>query len=102
MRLDVFLKLSRLEPRRSVAQQLCESGAVTLNGTRAKSSREVRVGDLLAIRSRRQATVRVVRIPSRPPSKKEAPSLYEPVDANQENAGGIGARRPSEEELPED
>lgn len=78
MRLDVFLKLSRLEPRRTVAQQMCEGGAVKLNGARAKSSREVREGDVLSIRNRRRTiTVRVLKIPTRPPSKSEAPSLYE-------------------------
>jgi ribosomal 50S subunit-recycling heat shock protein len=78
MRLDVFLKLSRLEPRRTIAQQMCEGGAVKLNGVRAKSSREVREGDLLSIRNRgRIITVRVLRIPLRPPRKSEAASLYE-------------------------
>ncbi|HWP44142.1 MAG TPA: RNA-binding S4 domain-containing protein [Blastocatellia bacterium] len=80
MRLDLFLKLSRLEPRRSVAQQMCEAGAVTLNGARAKSAHTVRAGDQIAIRKRgRIITVRVVDIPSRPPSKAEAASLYELV-----------------------
>jgi len=80
MRLDVFLKQSRLEPRRSVAQRLCEGGAVKVNGMRAKSAREVREGDLLTVRLRtRICTVRVLKIPSKPPSKAEAPSLYETI-----------------------
>jgi ribosomal 50S subunit-recycling heat shock protein len=80
MRLDVFLKLSRLEPRRTLAQQLCESGAVKLNGARAKSSREVHEGDTLSIRRRSRVTlVRIVRIPSKAPAKAEAASLYEIV-----------------------
>jgi ribosomal 50S subunit-recycling heat shock protein len=78
MRLDVFLKMSRLEPRRSVAQQMCEAGAVKLNGAPAKSAHTVRAGDRIAIRKRgRIITVRVVGVPSRPPSKAEAASLYE-------------------------
>jgi ribosomal 50S subunit-recycling heat shock protein len=80
MRLDVFLKLSRLEPRRTLAQQMCEAGAVTVNGARAKSGREVRTGDELTIRRRGTVTtVRVLSIPAKPPSKADASSLYEVV-----------------------
>ena len=78
MRLDVFLKLSRLVPRRTVAQQLCEAGAVTLNDAQAKSAREVRAGDRLSIQQRgRITTVRVLDIPLKPPSKAQAATLYE-------------------------
>jgi ribosomal 50S subunit-recycling heat shock protein len=78
MRLDIFLKLSRLIPRRSVAQQLCEAGVVKLNDANAKSAREVRVGDRLAIKQRgRITTVRVLEIPLKPPSKAQAAQLYE-------------------------
>ena len=60
MRLDLYLKLSRLVPRRTLAQQMCEAGAVRLNGSPAKSAREVRVGDEIAIRQGgRVTTVRV-------------------------------------------
>ena len=80
MRLDVFLKLSRLVPRRTLAQELCEKGAVEVNGLRGKSGREVREGDLLTIRGRgRLTTVRVTRIPLKPPSKHDASSLYETI-----------------------
>lgn len=78
MRLDIFLKLSRLVPRRTLAQEMCEAGAVKVNGLRAKSAHEVRERDLLSIRQRgRMTTVRVLKVPSKPPSKREAPSLYE-------------------------
>ena len=80
MRLDIFLKLSRLVPRRTLAQEMCEAGVLKVNGLRAKSAHEVRAGDLLSIRQRgRITTVRVVSVPSRPPSKREAPSLYETI-----------------------
>ncbi|HKA22830.1 MAG TPA: RNA-binding S4 domain-containing protein [Blastocatellia bacterium] len=86
MRLDIFLKLSRLVPRRTLAQEMCEAGAVKVNGLRAKSAREVRVGDLISIRQRgRITTVRVVDVPLRTPSKREAPSLYETIST--ESAG---------------
>jgi ribosomal 50S subunit-recycling heat shock protein len=78
MRLDIFLKLSRLVPRRTLAQEMCDAGAVRLNGTPAKSAREVRAGDLIAIRQRgRLTTVRVVAIPLKPPPKAQAASFYE-------------------------
>lgn len=80
MRLDLFLKHSRLVPRRSVAQEMCDAGAVAVNGQPGKPGRDVRVGDTLVIRSRgRQTTARVAKAPERPPSKADAPTLYEVV-----------------------
>lgn len=80
MRLDVYLKLSRLVPRRTLAQQMCEAGAVRVNGARAKSARDVHVGDELALRQRgRITTVRVLDVPEKPPSKAQASSLYETI-----------------------
>lgn len=78
MRLDLYLKLSRLVPRRTLAQQMCEAGAVRLNGSPAKSAREVRAGDQISIRQRgRITTVRVVEVPLKPPPKAQAATLYE-------------------------
>ena len=92
MRLDLFLKLSRLVPRRTLAQEMCEAGAVKLNGARAKSAREVREGDLIALRQRgRITTVRILTVPSKPPSKAQAASLYETLSVESydpEVAGG--------------
>ena len=80
MRLDLFLKVSRLVTRRTLAQEMCEAGAVKINGARVKSSHTVRAGDRIAIRKRgRITTVRVAEVPSRPPSKAEAASLYETI-----------------------
>ncbi|MBI3650489.1 MAG: RNA-binding S4 domain-containing protein [Acidobacteria bacterium] len=78
MRLDIFLKLSRLIPRRTVAQQLCEAGAIRLNQALAKSAREVRVGDTLTLKQHgRRTTVRVLDVPLKPPTKAQAATLYE-------------------------
>jgi len=80
MRVDIFLKLSRLEPRRTLAQQMCEAGAIQVNGAKAKSAREVRSGDVIALRKRgRITTVRVAEIPSKPPSKTQAASMFETI-----------------------
>ena len=79
MRLDLFLKASRLCLRRTVAQQLCEAGRVVVNGARAKSSRAVQVGDEITVRrGMRLLTVRVLALPSsRQTSRSDAPGLYE-------------------------
>ncbi len=49
MRLDKFLKVSRIIKRRTVAKEACDKGIVTINGKVAKSSSEVNVGDTLEI-----------------------------------------------------
>jgi ribosomal 50S subunit-recycling heat shock protein len=78
MRLDLFLKSSRLVPRRTIAQQMCEAGAVRLNGAHAKSGRDIKIGDQISIRSHgRITTVRILEVPLRPPPKARAASLYE-------------------------
>ncbi|MEW5977557.1 MAG: S4 domain-containing protein [Acidobacteriota bacterium] len=78
IRLDVFLKRSRLILRRSVAQEACERGAVLVNGKTAKASRMVRTGDTVEWRyGRRVSVVRVLRVPARQPSKAEADELYQ-------------------------
>lgn len=50
MRLDKYLKVSRIIKRRTVANEACAGGRVTLNGKAAKPGAEVKVGDILAIR----------------------------------------------------
>ena len=49
MRLDKWLKVSRLIKRRTVAQEACDGGRVSLNGRTAKPSAEVKVGDTVEI-----------------------------------------------------
>jgi len=79
MRLDLFLKASRLVARRTLAQELCEAGAVEVNGAPARSSRAVRAGDVLRVRRRdRTTSVRVLTLPaSKQTSRAEAQNLYE-------------------------
>lgn len=81
MRIDLFLKASRLCLRRSVAQELCDAGAVHLNGAAAKSSRTVKEGDEIALRRRNRLTlVRVLCVPAtKQVSRHEASSLYEVI-----------------------
>jgi len=80
MRLDLFLKLSRLIPRRSLAQEVCDHGGITVNGVTAKRSRLVRPGDLILWRQRHKVTaVKVAQIPRIRPGKADAAALYEAV-----------------------
>lgn len=49
MRLDKFLKVSRLIKRRTVANEACDAGRVSINGKPAKASANVKVGDIIEI-----------------------------------------------------
>lgn len=81
MRLDLFLKLSRLSPRRTVAQKLCDAGIVLLNGRPAKSGHDVKAGDEIVIRKANEEIVaRVLIVPtSHNVSRRDANSLIEIV-----------------------
>lgn len=49
MRLDKFLKVSRLIKRRTVANEACDAGRVSINGKTAKASQNVNIGDVIEI-----------------------------------------------------
>ncbi|MBQ9267423.1 MAG: RNA-binding S4 domain-containing protein [Clostridia bacterium] len=50
MRLDKFLKVSRVIKRRTVANEACDAGRVSVNGKIAKASSEIKVGDIVEIK----------------------------------------------------
>ncbi len=76
MRLDKFLKVSRLIKRRTVAKDVSEQGRVWINGREAKPSSTVKVGDELAVQfGQKTITVRVDRI-AETTRKDEASELY--------------------------
>ncbi|MDQ2747690.1 MAG: RNA-binding S4 domain-containing protein [Acidobacteriota bacterium] len=79
MRLDLFLKTSRLILRRTLAQQFCDANRVSVNGGKAKSSREVKIGDEIEIRKGNRAVrVKILEIPDKKQvAKHEAANLYE-------------------------
>jgi len=81
MRLDLFLKLSRLCPRRTLAQELCDAGLVLLNRRTAKSAHSVKAGDEITIRRRdRETTVHVLIAPAtNNVSRRDASQLIEIV-----------------------
>lgn len=76
MRLDKFLKISRLIKRRTVAKDASDQGRVWMNGKEAKPSSTVKVGDELTIRfGRKNVTVRVERL-QETTRKEEAAGMY--------------------------
>ncbi len=79
MRLDLFLKVSRLVLRRTVGQAMCDAGRVRVNNAVARSSRAVQVGDEIELRrGARTLAVRVLTVPAlRQTSRQEASILYE-------------------------
>ena len=81
MRLDVFLKTSRLIKRRSLAKEFCDQGRVLTGGTPAKASREVRPGDLITLMlPRRKVVVEVLETPSGNVPKADAAAIYKIVE----------------------
>ncbi len=82
MRLDVFLKVSRLIKQRSAAKDAVEDGLITHNGAPAKAGREVKVGDRIGIETeRRRFEVEVVEVPSGNVPKARAATLYRVVSS---------------------
>jgi len=82
MRLDLFLKWSRVILRRTLAKEMCDAGRVMVNGQEARAGRDVHVGDTISVRMpRRQLTFRVRSIPSHAPSKEGAREMIELVEA---------------------
>lgn len=79
MRIDKFLKVSRLIKRREVAKELCDAGYVTCGGKALKPSSEVNGGETLSLRlGKRILTVKVLEV--RPfANKEQAGMLYEVV-----------------------
>ena len=76
MRLDKYLKVSRLIKRRSVANDACDDAHVSVNGRQVKASYQVKVGDIIEI-AFGQRTLRVeVLAVNENVSKADAPALY--------------------------
>jgi ribosomal 50S subunit-recycling heat shock protein len=79
MRLDLFLKTSRLIARRTLAQEFCDAGMIKVNGLAAKSSKEIKVNDEIEIQRRnRRTTLKVLEVPAKKQvSRNDAANLYE-------------------------
>ncbi|MBY0095470.1 RNA-binding S4 domain-containing protein [Mesobacillus maritimus] len=76
MRLDKFLKVSRLIKRRTMAKEVSDQGRILVNGVAAKASTNVKVGDELTIRfGQRRVTAKIERI-QETTKKEEAADMY--------------------------
>ena len=79
MRLDKYLKVSRLIKRRTVANEACDNERVSVNGRPARASYEVTEGDIIAIRfGERTLTVEVLSVQDNV-GKADAAALYREV-----------------------
>lgn len=80
MRLDKFLKVSRLIKRRTVANSACDIGRVLVNERPAKPGHKLKVGDVITVEfGNRSVSVRVLRI-AESVKKEEVDSLYEVIE----------------------
>ena len=83
MRLDKYLKVSRIIKRRTVANEACEGGRVTLNGKVAKPSTEVHEGDVMEIRfGEKLARYRILTV-AETVRKADAGAMYELIEGEE-------------------
>lgn len=81
MRLDKFLKVSRLIKRRTVANEVSDMGRVSVNGQSAKPSKQIKTGDIIEITyANRTVRAEVLRVPENNVSVQEAPTLYKLIE----------------------
>jgi ribosomal 50S subunit-recycling heat shock protein len=79
MRLDKYLKVSRLIKRRTVANEACDAGKVIVNGKSARASYDVKEGDVLEITlGAKSVKVRVTQV-KEVVRKEDAAAMYEAV-----------------------
>ncbi|MBO0475977.1 RNA-binding S4 domain-containing protein [Vagococcus sp. DIV0080] len=86
MRLDKFLKVSRIIKRRTVAKEIADKGRIQVNGQLAKSSTNVKIGDTLKILfGNKTLEVRVLDLKDTT-KKDEAKDLYEVISETRETS----------------
>ena len=79
MRLDKYLKVSRLIKRRTVANEACDAGLVSVNGRTARASLEIKPGDVIELTlGSRKTKVEVVSVAENA-RKDDAPAMYKEV-----------------------
>ncbi|MBR1867847.1 MAG: RNA-binding S4 domain-containing protein [Clostridia bacterium] len=76
MRIDKFLKVSRVLKRRATANEACSAGKVFVNGKEVKPSREVKEGDVVEIKFGEGVMKFRVNLVKESVKKEDAPSLY--------------------------
>ncbi|MDR2571732.1 MAG: RNA-binding S4 domain-containing protein [Oscillospiraceae bacterium] len=79
MRIDKYLKVSRLIKRRTVANEACDGQRISVNGRIVKASYDVKVGDIIEIRfGERSLRVEVI-VVSEHATKADAPAMYREI-----------------------
>ena len=79
MRLDKYLKISRIIKRRTVANEVCDAKHVTVNGKVARASYDVKVGDVIEIRFGEKTTRYEVLSVSEYATKEQASSMFKEI-----------------------
>lgn len=79
MRLDKYLKVSRIIKRRTVANEACDAGRVSANGRPVKASYDVKVGDVLEIQFGQRAVKLEVLAVAEAVRKDDASALYREI-----------------------
>ncbi len=76
MRVDKFLKVSRIIKRRTIANEACDAGRVTINGKVVKAGADVKVGDIIEIKFGSQTSKIEVLSLTESVKKEDAASMY--------------------------
>lgn len=81
MRLDKFLKVSRLIKRRTVANEVSEQGRICVNGNVAKPAKQLKEGDIITyMQAGKERSVKIIKVPTGNVSVQEASTLYEEIN----------------------
>lgn len=81
MRLDKYLKVSRLIKRRSVANDACDAERVSVNDRQVKASYQVKIGDVIEVAfGQRKLKVEVLSV-NETAKKEEAPAMYKELES---------------------
>ena len=80
MRIDKFLKVSRIIKRRTVANEACDTGRVSLNGKVVKAGADVKVGDIIEIQFGNNVTKVEVLNLQESTKKEDAAGMYRAVE----------------------
>ncbi|MBB6630127.1 RNA-binding S4 domain-containing protein [Clostridium algidicarnis] len=84
MRLDKYLKVSRIIKRRTVAKEICESGRVTINSKVAKASTDIKEGDIIEIKFANNSLKAEVLKLSEHVKKEDARLMYEIIEGEED------------------
>ena len=80
MRIDKYLKVSRIIKRRTLANEACDSGRISVNGTVVKASYDVKIGDVIELRFGEKISKFEVLQVAEHVTKDGAKDMYRPVN----------------------